>query len=176
MNKTINYFKSQFLQLKDIKKFTKCCMLLAAMIAVSYINSYIGNVVKISFTFIFLAIIGMKFGPVICGVIAAIGDIVQFLIKPVGPYQPLLTMTALFTGILYGAFLFKDKITFPRLIISAIIKGIIINQLLNTYFITILYGVKFEAYFISRLPENLIMIPVEIIVLYYLLKRIKDLI
>ena len=176
MNKAKDYFKVQFSQLKDIKKFTKCCLLLAAMIAVSYINSYIGHVTKISFTFIFLAIIGMKFGPVICSVLAAIGDIVQVLIKPVGPYQPLLTVTALLTGILYGAFLFKDKITIPRLVSISFIKGIIINQILNTYFISILYGVKFEVYFMSRLPENLIMIPIEIIVLYYLLKRIKNLI
>ena len=164
------------LKAKDVKKFAKCCMLLAAMIASSYINSYFGNFLKISITFIFLSIIGAKFGPIICAVIASIGDIVQFLIKPVGPYQPLLTLTALLTGLLYGIFLYKDKITFPRIITSALIKGLIINQLLNTYFIAILYGAKFQALFISRLPENLIMIPIEIVVIYFLLKRTEKLI
>jgi len=176
MKKISNYFEDQFSQLKSVKNLTVCGMLLALSIAVSFINFYIGDSVKISFSFIFLALMGMKFGPALCGATAAMSDIIQFIIKPVGPYQPLLTLTALLSGVLYGILFYKDKNTLPRIISLSVIKGLFINQLLNTIILATMYTKGFKFFFFLRLPENLVMIPIEIIVLWIILSKAKKLI
>lgn len=172
MSDLIESLKHPFKELKGTKNLTLCCVLLSLIVVSSLLSSYISIAVKISFSFIFLSIIGCKYGPLLCGIISAMADIITFISKPLGPYQPLLTLSALIVGVVYGLFLYKNKGTLPRIMIACFVIAII-NQFLNTYFISILYGKVFTEFFVLRLPENLIMIPIEIIVIYIVLKRIK---
>ena len=172
MSDLIESFKHPFKELKGTKNLTLACILLALIVVSSLLSSYISIAIKISFSFIFLSIIGYKYGPIMCGIISAMADIITFISKPIGPYQPLLTLSALLVGIVYGLFFYKNKNTLPRIIAACLVVSVI-NQFLNTYFISILYGKVFIEFFIIRLPENLIMIPIEILIIYIILRRIK---
>lgn len=174
MKELLNILKHPFDDLKNIKNLAQCCMLVALSTITSFVTTvYPSAFLKISFTFIFLAIIGAKFGPVICGVCAAMADVLLCIIRPVGPYQPLLTLSAFAAGVLYGLFLYKNKCTLPRVIAVCATVGIVINQFVNTLFISMLYGKVFSAYFMVRLPKNLIMLPIEIILIYVTLNAIN---
>ena len=172
MSELIDCIKHPFKELNGTKSLTLCCILLSLIVVSSLLSSYVSIAIKISFSFIFLAIIGYKYGPILCGILSAMADVITFISKPIGPYQPLLTLSAVLVGIIYGLFLYKNKNTLPRIIAACLVVAII-NQFLNTYFIAMIYGKVFSEFFILRLPENLIMIPIEIIVIYIVLKRVK---
>ena len=169
MYKIINYLKDPFKELKSTKTLTLCSMLVASCIVSSFFSFYVSTALKFSFTFIFVAIIAMKFGPIIAAFSAAFTDIIQFIVKPVGPYQPLLTLSCALVGIIFGIFLYKDKITLARIIVSKTIITVFVSTLIDTYLISVLYGNVFREFLMLRLPKNLIMLPIEIAILLVIL-------
>ncbi len=161
-NPVLSYITAPFVALKDTYNLVLCALLMAISIAISSVSFYIMPELKISFTFLAIAIIGMRYGPLIAGVVSAMTDVFQFLLHPVGPFQPLLTLTALLTGIVYGIFLYKDKRSLWRIIVSRVIIYAFISSLLNSYFVSKLYGKVFLEFFVTRLIKNTILLPFEI--------------
>ncbi|MBE5964324.1 MAG: folate family ECF transporter S component [Lachnospira sp.] len=62
-----------------------------------------------------------------------------------------------------------------RCFIAMTIVAILINSVLGTYWLSIMYGKGFEVYFISRLIKNLIQLPINVILTYYVLSFVKGL-
>ena len=173
MKKLLYYFKDPFKDLLNVKTLTVCSMLIALCVVSSFLSFYVTNALKFSLTFIFIAIIAMKFGPIIAAFSAALTDIIQFIAKPVGPYQPLLTLSCALTGIIFGLFLYKNKTNIWRIIVSKTIITVLISSLLDTYFISMLYGKVFTEFFIIRLPKNIILLPIEILILISIIRFIN---
>lgn len=57
---------------------------------------------RVSFAAIFTRMPAILFGPLFGGIAEGIVDIIGYLIKPEGPYMPLLTLTAISDGIIAG--------------------------------------------------------------------------
>lgn len=168
------YFLEPFSLLKKPRHMAKCAMILALSVLSSYIMSfYPSNYIKISFSFLFIAIAGMKYGPLIAASVAAISDIICFIAHPTGPYMPLLTLTTALGGLIVGLFLYKDKNSLLRIIISRLIIVVFISTLLDTYIISLLFDTMFTAFLISRMIKNIIAFPIEIILLFGILKAVK---
>jgi ECF transporter S component (folate family) len=56
-----------------------------------------------------------------------------------------------------------------RCVIAMTIVNCLVNGLLGTYWVSMLYGKGFNFYFVSRMIKNLVQLPVNIILTYYLL-------
>jgi len=138
---------------------------MALAVVTSFFNIYITVALKISFSFLFIAIISMKYGPVIAGICSGIVDLLQFIVRPVGPYQPLLTLTAVLLGIIYGLFLYKNHDSIWRIVLSHLVVIALVSTLLNSYFVAILYGKVFTEFLVARLIKNAILFPVEVTLL-----------
>lgn len=173
-NSFLNYLTDPFSSLKNPRDLAKCAMLLALSVLSAYIISiYPTNYLKFSVTFLFVAAAAMQYGPIIAGALAALADVIGFIAKPVGPYQPLLTLSAAMTGVIFGIFLYKNKDSIWRIIVSRAVIAIFISTLLDTYFISILYGSVFMPLLISRGIKNLIMFPIEVGLLIGILKIVR---
>lgn len=172
--KTIKYYSiDSFKSLSNTYNLTICSMLISLCIVSSFLSFYLTQAIKISFSFLFIALIAMKFGPLIAGISAAIADVVQYIVKPVGPYQPLLTLSAVVVGIIFGLFLYRNKSNLWRIIISRTVIVAFISILADTYFIALLYGYVFSALFISRLIQKTILLPIEILMLIVIISAFK---
>ena len=69
---------------------------------------------RISISFIVNVVIGCLFGPVMGFLCGGVGDILQYLIKPTGPYFFGWTLNAALAGLIYGMFFYrKTPKTFP---------------------------------------------------------------
>ena len=97
-------------------------------------------------------------------------------IFPTGPYFPGMTITALLTGIVWGVFLHK-KVTLPRTILATAVNNFIFSMVLNSFWISMLYGSPFAGILQVRVPQACLMFMVEIVVISVLqevlFKRIK---
>ena len=74
------YIAKPFSEIKKPRSIALCSMLIALSVLSSYLLTlYPTTYLKISVSFLFVAIAAMKYGPAIGAVIAAISDIISFI-------------------------------------------------------------------------------------------------
>ncbi len=120
----------------------------------------LGNSVKIPTKFIPVAVVGALFGPLAAGIVAALGDVLNALLMPVGPWIPQLTVVEFICGFLYGLFLYKKTFKGKGYILRVIVCVLClmaVDMFLTTPILA-MYGIvpSFKAGFIVRLPAGII--------------------
>lgn len=126
---------------------------------------------KIGFSFIPVVVAAILFGPVTAGLVAAIGDVVCAVLFPVGAFFPGFTLTAFLTGIIYGL-CFRKSTSLKNVLCAVLIKQLAVSQVLNTYWISFLYGSPYLPLFITRLYQTAVMILVECAVIVLITKKL----
>ena len=99
--------------------------------------------------------IGFNFIPV---VIAAI------LYGPIGAYFPGFTLTAFLTGCVYGLFLYQKQ-GWLQVTASVLINQLILSLLLNTLWISVLYGSPYGPLLATRLIQCGVQIAVQLVLI-----------
>ena len=95
---------------------------------------------------------------------AGVGDLINCLLGPFGWYPPL-TLSACLNGFVFGLFL-KGRSDHLGAIVAAVsVFQIGISLLLNTWFLSMLYTTPFLELMITRIPQVLVMFPVQVLVL-----------
>ncbi len=134
---------------------------------------------NIGFSFVPVVAAAFMYGPLVGAVVGGLGDLIGAILFPIGPYFPGFTLGAALMGFTYGIFLFRGekslfsgKINFWRHIFpSVLINGIVIGLFINTIWVSILYGSKtYWGWFIYRLPEYVLTVPVRLAVIPAILK------
>lgn len=158
----------------SVQNLTIFALLLALKIILSCITGISFGIIKISFAFIASALTGYLFGPYLAALAGGLTDIIGFFLFPSGMYFPGYTLTSVVTGLIYGFMLHHKKITFKRIFVTTIIQALICSLFLNTLWTSILLGKAFFAILPARLLKNLIIIPIESIMLYIILKYLRQ--
>lgn len=157
-----------------IRKITILGMLLAAQVVVGRFVSISLPVVNISFIFLPVAIAGILYGPVWCGISAVLGD---YLIAMMGPYGyfPPMAISALATGLLDGFFLHGKPASTRRVVACVLVRSILVSIILQTFWLTMLTGKGYMVLLPTRILQNLITIPVQILCIRVVAYRVIDL-
>jgi len=100
-------FKSSALELKKLPTITITALMVALHTALSLFSFYITESSRVSISFITNCIVGWLFGPMVSLISGALGDVVQYLAKPTGPYFPGFTFSAGLAGNAYGVAFYK---------------------------------------------------------------------
>lgn len=146
-------------------------VLVAVDIVLSRFCSIQTPIVKIGLTFVPIVIAGAMIGPIAGGLVGGVGDLIGALLFPIGTYFPGFTLTAFITGLVYGLFLKKDR-SMKNVLFAVGIDQVACSLLLNTLWISILYGSNYWAMFVSRILQTVILIVVQIILIPIILKLI----
>ena len=153
------------------KSFTLLGVLIAMEIVLSrFLSIHTWNV-KISLSFIPIVIAAMLLGALEAGLVAAIGDILGAFMFPVGPYFPGFTATAFITGVIFALFL-KKKQSIVRILFAVLLVQIIGCLMMNTYFISVLYGAPFKALFVTRIYQAVVMAAVQVTVTWVMSRNL----
>ena len=128
---------------------------------------------SVGFTFLPTAIIGFLFGPIIGALCGLVSDLLGYIIHPTGPFFFGFTIVAIVTGIVYGSFLYKKKITIKRCFFTALVVTIFLNLGLNTFFLAILYNKAFIALMFPRIIKNMLTLIVNTVLLFIVLKKVE---
>ncbi len=167
MKKLATLFTQSYLEMKKLRTITVCGLMAAIAVALSYFASIeIGNYIRIGFSGIPNRLVDTLFGPVVGGCFGGALDIIKYLIKPTGVYFPGFTFDAVLGGILYGSFLYKKPLSLPRILLAKLVVIIVCNIFFNTLWISILYGKAFMALLPARVLKNVIMWPVDSLILF----------
>jgi len=154
-------------QMRSLRNQTLCAMLLALTIVLDYFGSiYILPTVKISLSYIGIALTGALLGPVPAMINGALSDVLVWVIKPVGAYFPGYTLTAALSGMWYGMVLYKHPEISWKRAAAAIIPVILLGELLlNSIWVYMMYAKTFWANFPIRVLTNVIECPLKILLL-----------
>lgn len=170
-----NFFNSAKLTQKrsGVLILAGCGMLLALKVVLGMFTLNLSPILKIGFSFLPIAAAGMLFGPVAGGTVGALGDIVSYLMSPNGPYFPGLTLNAFVSGALYGLFLYKKRVTLLRTALAKTSVMVLVSLFLNPLWLSVLYSKAFFAVLSARITTNLILLPIDILLLYGLMKAME---
>lgn len=145
-------------------------MLLALKMVLSMFTINVSSLLKISFAYLPIAVAGLLFGPVVGGVVGAVGDVVGYFVQPTGPYFPGFTLNAFLSGFLYGLVLYRKPVGLMRTFTAKVLVTLLVSLLLNPFWLSVLYGKAFLVVVSTRIVTNLAMLPIDTAILFTLLK------
>ena len=155
----------------NIKTLTTLGVLIALEIILSrFLSIHTWNI-KIGFSFVPVVISACLFSPIVTGLMGGISDVIGAMLFPVGAYFPGFTLTAFLTGVVYSMVLKKSQ-SIKNIIVAVLIVQILGSLLLNTLWISILYGSPFGALLVTRIYQTVIMSVVQIVVITIVSKRL----
>ena len=158
-------------ELGRLKSIVICGIMAALAVVLSFTGTIrIGSYIRIGLSGVPERMVNFLYGPVVGGIFGAMLDILEYIVTPSGAFFPGFTISAALTGILYGAFLYKRKLTVWSVLIPEILVRVFVNLILNTYWLTILYGEGFFVLLPGRVASNLIQIPFETALIYLVLQ------
>ena len=180
MNQFIKGIRESFRTLADPRTIAFGAMLIALNVILTRYLSVQTLFLRIGFGFLPVAIFSMLFGPVPGAIAAALGDVVGFMIAPVGTYFPGFTASAFLLGLIYGIFFYRKNLSLVRIILACLLAGIVVDLTLNTIWLSMLYGTSISAILVSRLIKFAITLPIQVALIYlfqqFLGKGIKKMI
>lgn len=163
-------------KLKDLRVLTTAAMLAAIAVVLGFFKIPISNLIELRFQSFPIAISGALFGPGIGALVGIIADIGGYIAKPTGAFFPGFTLSSAITGIICG-FLLKSKAQklalLGRITVAMVLNTIITGLLLNSLWLSMLYGNPFSVVFIARIPKELVMLPINTAILYIVLAPLK---
>lgn len=158
----------------NTKMLVTASVLIALQIILSRFLSINAWNLKIGFAFVAVFVAAYFYGPVFSTIVAVVSDILGALLFPSGAFFPGFTLTALLTGLLFGCMLHKKQ-TSARILITVLIDQLVLGLVVNTYWLSILYGTTFGAAAVTRIFQCLIMIPVQYVTIRLLMKKLPAL-
>ena len=158
------------------KKLTIMAMFLALGIALNQPYIQVGENLQIYFYFIVNMLFASIFSLGDTLIYAVLEDIISFfLFQSMYPFFPGYTVTAMVSCAIYWLFLHKE-VNLKNIIISKAIVNLAVNVLLGSLWSSMLYSKGYMYYMVKSLIKNVMMLPIEVIIFYYIYKLIKPLI
>lgn len=177
-----SYWQNALTAFSKTKNIVTIAMLFALMMISKLFSIPTGFAdLRISFTYVFFALICMLYGPIAGLVIGLFSDTLGFFIFPNGasfffPY----TIQAMLSGFIYGLCLYKKEAKLENVFFARLLINMIMNVLWGSLCFGWLYNYDLattSVYMLMySLPKNLIWLIPQVLVLYITLKASKPII
>ena len=166
-------FSDSLKELRSLPNLTLAAMLLAVSVCLSFLSFQPFPFLKIGFSYLALAAVGMFFGPTVGFLVGGACDILGYLIKPTGDFNLLMTLIAALGGMIWGLFLYKNRTGLLRVILAKTTITVVCNLILTTAVLCLYFGSAFAEIFPLRVLKNLCALPVEIALTYFLCRVLQ---
>lgn len=101
-------FSDSAKEFKNLKSLVTAALLVALhTVFAFFLSVQVTDSLRISVSFLVNVVIGSLFGPVMGFVCGGVGDVIQFVLKPTGPYFAGWTLSAALAGLIYGSFFYQ---------------------------------------------------------------------
>lgn len=158
---------------KNVQVLTAAAMLTAIAVILGFFKVPLSPTIEIRFAVLPIAVSGAMFGPGVAAVVGILSDVGGYLLKPTGPFFPGFTISAAISGIIFGVFLYKKRVSLVRVTLAMIARTVIVSILLNSYWLTILYNKGFMPILGGRVIKEVFLLPIFIAMLMLLLKLLE---
>lgn len=160
-------------QMKQPRTLTMASLLIALNIVLGYFSIWFSAYLRVGFGFVTQPIVATLFGPLVCCMTGMIQDILSYLLNPVGGYIPTYTLCVGISGMIYGLLLYRKPISFWRVLVAKTLVLVFSNILLNSIALAPTVGSGFVGILPARIIKNLLLLPIQTVVAYLVLKFVK---
>ncbi len=137
-------------------------LLLAMQVVLTRFLSISAWNIRIGFGFVPVVIAAVLYGPIPAAILGGAADFLGAILFPSGPFFPGFTLTAALTGLVWGLFLWK-KSHWIYSLLAVLIVQFVLGLLLNTYWISFLYGSSFTGLLATRVVQAAVLCVVQFI-------------
>ncbi len=174
MKKIISIYSNSWKELFVTKNIVLCGLMAALAVILSMVASIdVGPYIRIGFSGLPNRIVECLFGPVAGCLFGGMLDILKYMLKPSGPFFFGFTFNVMLAGLIYGTILYQKPVTVKRIVAAEFLTKLTVNCLLNTLWISMLYGKGFFVLLPLRVLKNAIMLPIDSCILYFTLTYMK---
>lgn len=165
--------------ISKVKKTILSALLLTMAIVLARFVSIKTPFLAISFSYIPIMLSAIWLGPKYSVLISGIADLIGAILFPFGEFFIGFTISSCLSGAIYGVVLYKKerelskKQLIIRLIISCALVTLLINTVLNTFWLVIMYNKAFIVLATSRVVKELIMLPIQVITMFLIIQALK---
>lgn len=159
-------------EFKKLQTVVFCGLMGALSIILGLFASIHFGPFSITYAWIPNRIIDFMFGPVVGALYGGVMDVIKFMLKPNGSFNLAYTAMAVLAGLIFGVVLYNKQISFMRIVFAQTLVKIFINVGMGTYLMAFERGQAFMALMPVRLIKNLIMIPLDSILLFIVLSAL----
>ena len=151
---------------KRLQMLMRLALLIALEVVLSRWLSFNAMQYKIGFAFVPLAIAAVLYGPLGGMAVGGMSDLLGATLFPSGPFHPGFTLSTVLKGLMFGLLLRGKGIENSRRIAVAVtFNAVVISLALNTLWIHQLYGTPYLILLGGRVVQELILVPVQFLVL-----------
>ncbi len=149
--------------------FTGIAVVLKCFLGIP-VNMFGGFIKDINLSTSIIMYTSIIFGPLYGGIAGGLVDVLAYVIRPMGAYQPLFTVVNILFGVIPALLtkVFQEK-PFLATLVKVAITQTICSFLLNTLILIVLGFMPASIAWVRALSA-FVLIPVHTIVIYYLLK------
>ena len=164
-------FRESARAFRRIRSLTALAMLLALQIILGALTLQLDSSIQITFDYLPLCVTAMLFGPVPALLSGALADLLSFLIRPTGAFNPGFMLSSALGGLIYGLCFYKKSFDRPwKLILAAALArlsvAIVCNICLNSLWLILMYGQGAWAWIPGRILKNIIEYPISVLLLF----------
>jgi ECF transporter S component (folate family) len=170
------FFLESAAELKNLRSLT-FASLLTALYAVTYSPvagtiMLVPGLIEIRLGYLVVAVAGMMFGPVVGVLVAVLGDLIGSLLFYGGSFAFGYTLVWAVMGFGFGCALYRMRVSIPRVLWATAFSVVVIRQVLTSFMQYVTGFGPFWELFTSRLLLNLLMTPVNAILLFIVLRAV----
>lgn len=159
-------------ELSNARQLALCAMCLALSVVLGRLSIYLTPTIKLSVAYLPFALAGFYAGPLAALLVGALNDLIGAFLFPVGAYFPGYTLTAALTGLVFGLGFYKARPTLLRVAMTRAVVVLFLHMGLNTLWSSLFMGDSFWVLLPGRALKSLIQYPVDVLLLYLLLKLV----
>lgn len=141
--------------------FTALTVLLARVFAIQTPYVHFG------LSFLPVALCAAWFGPCKAGAVSALADIIGANLLGTGAYFPGFTVSAFFTGWIYGMFFYRQRPKIWRVLLAFLLVNAFVHLLLNTFWLVLFYEKGASLILAARVPKLVICYPLECALFFF---------
>ncbi len=171
VKQTTSFWIDAAQEFKRVTSITVAAMMMALNTLLGYFKIIlIPKILTISFASLAVASCAMVCGPLLSACMAAVADVIKYVVRPDGPFFIGFTVNEFLTGFIYGLFFYKcTKVSLGRCICARLVIVLLINLFLTPLWLYVMYGNAFWAMVSARLLKNVLMFPIDAALLYLVL-------
>lgn len=174
------FYKASIKEFTNVKSIALMSIFVALMTVIGGVFSIFPLKIydrTVSLIFIFWPLIGILFGPISGLSIALLVDILMFFLFPTGyPFYLGYTLAEMLVVFISGLFFYKSNVSILKIIIFEFILDIGVHVGIESFFMNDIMswhlGEAFNAYLIGGFTKNIVLWPIEVVILVLLLSAL----
>lgn len=165
---SLAYWRDAAGEVKNLRTLAFAAIIIAIRVALKNVFIPVGEDISIYIGFVFTAVGGMLYGPVTALLVGTATDLLGFFVAgggAKGAFNPWFILVEVLATFLYALCFYRQKITFGRILLSKALVNLLANIGMQSLAMTMTYGKAIYIYMIPRVLKNVIVLPVEVLVL-----------